>query len=326
MSEPTALILRPVTVALVVLAFGLSAAAVALARVLTHRADRPASDSSARSQDIDCPSPALGGHLPAMVYLPPGYPSRGRYPVIYFLHGLPADPQSYQQLGFVASSLDATGERAIVVAPQGARSADSDREYLDWSPKEDWPRAISHDLTACIDRRYRTLAKRGGRVLAGLSAGAYGAFNIGLRNLQTFGAVESWSGYFAATNPAGTVYLDLGSSGANWAARVPRAGWLRSQLQRYPAFIGFFVGRSDERFYEDNQQFDAALNASGVPHVYRVYPGGHVSALWQSQAGSWLDAALANLGKPATPASASSGDGKPSTSAPASGSSGGAGL
>jgi dipeptidyl aminopeptidase/acylaminoacyl peptidase len=38
-------------------------------------------------------SRALGGTLPFTVYLPPGYAtSSRRYPVIYFLHGLPASP------------------------------------------------------------------------------------------------------------------------------------------------------------------------------------------------------------------------------------------
>jgi enterochelin esterase-like enzyme len=300
--------LRPAIVVAVAVCVSLTAAAVALARALAHQRVRMGADSFVQAQAIDCPSPALGGRLPAIVYLPPGYPSRGRYPVIYFLHGLPAGPQSYRQFGFVADRLAATPARAIVVVPQGARSANSDREYLDWSADENWPRAISHDLPACIDARYRTIARRVGRVLAGLSAGAYGAFNIGLRSLQSFGAVESWSGYFAATNPAGTEALNLGSSSANWAARVPRGAWLRELVQRYPSYIGFFVGRSDERFYEDNEQFDQALSASGVPHVYRVYPGGHSTSLWESQAGAWLDTALAHLGQSATsPAPATSG-------------------
>src|SRR5206468_3449954 len=119
------------------------------------------------------------------------------------LHGLPAAPQSYTQNAFVAQALAAARRPAIVVAPQGARSGNSDREYLDWAPSENWPRAISVDLTACIDRRFHTIRSRRGRALIGLSAGGYGAFNVGLRSLATFGAVESWSGYFVATDPSG---------------------------------------------------------------------------------------------------------------------------
>jgi transposase len=40
----------------------------------------------------------------------------------------------------------------------------------------------------------------------------FGAFNIGLRRLGTFAAVESWNpgGYFVASDPSGLVTLDLG--------------------------------------------------------------------------------------------------------------------
>lgn len=100
-----------------------------------------------RTVSVVCKSPALNGTMPADVYLPPGYASGGRYPVVYFLHGLSASPTSYQQ-------------NAFVVAPQGARDADSDREYLDWDAVEDWPQAISQDLTACIDARFHTIPGR----------------------------------------------------------------------------------------------------------------------------------------------------------------------
>src|ERR1039458_7986107 len=65
-----------------------------------------ASASSAQTVSITCRSPSLGGTLPAIVYLPPGYHNQSRrYRVIYFLHGLPADPSSYTQNAFVAPEL-----------------------------------------------------------------------------------------------------------------------------------------------------------------------------------------------------------------------------
>src|SRR5581483_10813748 len=165
--------------------------------------------SAPQSISLSCPSPSLGGALPALVYLPSGYKgSAKRYPVIYFLHGLPANPGTYETNGFVAASVTADRAAAIVVTPQGARSAGADREYRDWGAGEDWPAAISHDLVTCIDKRYRTIPSRDGRALMGVSAGGYGAFNIGLRSLDVFGAVESWSGYFEATNLAGTAILN----------------------------------------------------------------------------------------------------------------------
>ena len=73
-----------------------------------------------RTSEDSLRSPALDGTLPFTVYLPAGYSSsRRRYPVIYFLHGLPASPYAYRGIGFITSALDALGRPAIVIAPRG---------------------------------------------------------------------------------------------------------------------------------------------------------------------------------------------------------------
>ncbi len=270
---------------------------LAAAVLASKGSTRPAAPGPPQTTSIVCPSRALGGTMPTLVYLPAGYSasSSHRYPVVYFLHGLPASPSSYTANAFVAASLAAAHQRAIVVAPQGARDVDSDREYLDWDAAEDWPTAISQDLPSCIDHRFHTIANRYGRALVGLSAGGYGAMNIGLRHLDRFGAVQSWSGYFVATDPSGDHVLDLGSAQANAAATVPRGQPLKSMLQSLPTQIGFYVGLQDGRFLAMNRQYDAALNRSGIAHIFHAYPGGHTTALWSSQAPTWLSWALQYL-------------------------------
>jgi enterochelin esterase-like enzyme len=266
--------------------------------VLAHRGAAPArhaAPSRARTLSIVCRSPSLGGTMPTLVYLPSGYSSRRRYAVVYFLHGLPANPASYQQNAFVAAALASAGEKAIIVAPQGARDVGSDREYLDWDAAEDWPQAISRDLPACIDSRFHTIAGRYGRALVGLSAGGYGAMNIGLRDLDQFAAVQSWSGYFVATNPAGTKVLDLGSAQANAAATVPRGPELKSRVQSLPTQIAFYVGLQDDRFLTMNRQYDAALRQARIGHIFHTYQGGHSAGLWRTQAPAWLGRALRYL-------------------------------
>jgi enterochelin esterase-like enzyme len=228
-----------------------------------------------------------------MVYLPADYAAGPRrHPVIYFLHGLPAGPSSYTGFGYLAAAARSIRRGAIVVVPQGARSAHSDPEYLDWSPHEDWPRAISHDLTRCIDRLYNTIPGRMGRALIGVSAGGYGALNIGLRHLRTFAVVESWSGYFAATDPTGSHLLKFSSPSATRAAQVPSGTALAHSLSRWPSLVAFYVGRSDRQFFAANQAFDRSLTASGIAHVYRTYPGGHTHSLWQREAAPWFAVAL----------------------------------
>ncbi len=284
--------------AVTLVVFGSAAAAVLASKGKPHaRGDAASVASPARTVSVGCRSPSVGGTMPTLVYLPAGYraASSHRYPVVYFLHGLPANPTSYTDNAFVAASLAAAHETAIVVAPQGARGVDSDREYLDWDAAEDWPQAISQDLTACIDARFDTIPGRDGRALIGLSAGGYGAMNIGLRNLQQFGAVQSWSGYFVATNPAGTKVLELGSPQADAAATVPRGPQLRRRLESLPTQIAFYVGLQDTRFLVMNRQYDAALTRTGISHIFHTYPGGHSPALWRSQAPTWLGWALSYL-------------------------------
>ncbi len=285
---------------LIVAAAALLAAGALIVLAAHGRASRAATRrvgvSLARTVSITCRSPSLGGQFPTLVYLPASYRSGSRrYPVVYFLHGLPANPQSYTQNAFIAHALVSARAEAIVVTPQGARENDADREYLNWSSTENWPQAISRDLTACIDHRFRTVASREGRSLIGLSAGGYGAFNVGLRSLQTFGAVESWSGYFVGTDPSGYHVLKLGSPAAQRAATVPDGPALVKEVARWPSLIAFYVGSSDDRFADANQAFDASLRRYGIAHVFRVYPGGHSGALWQAQAPSWLALAMTYL-------------------------------
>lgn len=247
--------------------------------------------------DVVLPAPSLGGELRAAVVLPPGYATSGeRYPVVYFLHGLPATPFSYRGVGFLQKALGQLSAAAILVAPQGARDGDGDGEYLDWGPGRNWETAVARDLPRYVDSHYRTIGNRRGRALVGLSAGGYGAMLVALHHLPDYGAVESWSGYFHPTDPSGTHSLDLGSRSANaLASGHALVARLKVDTQRRPTFLAFYVGSHDARFRDENERFDAELRAARIPHVFRIYPGGHASAVWSAHASQWLGLALDHL-------------------------------
>jgi enterochelin esterase-like enzyme len=59
-----------------------------------------------------------------------------------------------------------------------------------------WESYLANDVVPWADRRLPTIASQSGRVIAGLSAGGYGAVDIALRHPRLFGVAESWSGYF----------------------------------------------------------------------------------------------------------------------------------
>lgn len=270
--------------------------AAALALALAHAAPAGAERVLERSFH----STALGASEGYAVYLPSGYATSGRrYPVIYALHGLPSDAAGYRDVPIAAwgAIAEAAGRPAIVVAPQGARAGDSDPEWHDWGPGRDWETAVAVELVARIDRDYRTISSRRGRALIGTSAGGYGAALIGLHHLDTFSVIQSWSGYFHATDPAGTGPMDLGSPLANLVASahafvplLPR--WF---LIWEPTYLGFYIGDRDDRFLAENRQLDRELRAAHVTHHFAVYSGGHSGALWSAHARTWIRRALHEL-------------------------------
>ncbi len=242
-------------------------------------------------------SKALKGTVHFSIYLPSDYASSGkRYPVIYFLHGLPGTSLSYRSITQVAAALEASGRPAIVVGAQGSRSGDTDPEWRDWRAGRNWETATSSELVSVVDARYRTIAERSGRILIGISAGGYGATLIALHNPSIYSVVESWSGYFHATTPDGTAALELRSEEADdWANAhklIPRAKRFLS-ADSTPTYFAFYVGTNDSLFKAENLKFYDELRKAGISDVvFHVYSGGHNWTLWSEHAEAWLGKAL----------------------------------
>jgi S-formylglutathione hydrolase FrmB len=252
--------------------------------------------TQSRVLDEGITSVALNGRVHARVILPAGYAnSRTRYPVIYFLHGLPADSKTYRGNSWLIAALEQAGP-AILVLPQGARDDDTDPEYLNWGAGRNWETYVAEEVPHYIDTHFRTIRSRAGRAIIGVSAGGYGATILGLHHLGSFAVIESWSGYFHPTDPTGTEPLARGPA-ANARTFI---GALRSAQQRQPTFFAFYVGRGDKRFLPENVQLDRELTAAHVRHVFEVYRGAHETSLWTAHAESWLGLALAHLAKPTT--------------------------
>ena len=238
---------------------------------------------------------SAAGTLAYDVYLPPGYDSSQlRYPVIYYLHGLPARPGAFTSFTYVPAALEAAQLQAIVVAPQGASSSDPDPEYLNKGPGEEWDTAIAVELPQLIDQEYRTIPTRAARAIVGVSAGGYGAMLLGLHHLPRFAAIESWSGYFHPTDPTGLISI----SSSPWLSAHSFVASLRRAFAVNRTYLGFYVGADDGRFRAENVQFARELSRARVPFVFRMYPGGHSQRLWTAEAPSWLSALVGHLARP----------------------------
>jgi S-formylglutathione hydrolase FrmB len=263
-----------------------------LAGALIAAGASAAASARSRVQDEEFQSAAIAGKLHYEVYLPDDYwTTKRRYPVVYFLHGLPSGANAYQSFGFVERALDQTGKDAILVIPQGARYNESDPEYVDRSGGHKWETAIGTELPAVIDARYRTLATRTGRAIVGLSAGGFGAMHIGIADLDRFAVIESWSGYFHPTDPTGTKALQLGPHDDVHEQLQATRG----VIKKLHTTIAFYIGNGDSRFIAENRQLNGELTAAGIPHTFRVYTGGHEQRLWSQYATPWLALALGHL-------------------------------
>jgi S-formylglutathione hydrolase FrmB len=249
-----------------------------------------------QSRDLDerITSVALQGQVHARVVLPPGYGTSGKhYPVVYFLHGLPANATAYRGNSWMIDALEQAGP-AILVIPQGARSDDDDPEYLNWGAGRKWETYVAEELPHYVDAHFRTIQSRAGRAIIGISAGGYGATILGLHHLGSFSVIESWSGYFHPTDPTGTMALPRGPN-ANAHTFVQQ---VKADEKKRATFLAFYVGSGDTRFRAENVLFDKELRAADVPHVFDVYAGAHQTSLWQAHAVVWLGMALRHLAAP----------------------------
>jgi S-formylglutathione hydrolase FrmB len=181
-------ILRRALVAALCAAGATAPAAPAASVVDTRRIDD-------RLLELTLRTTALTAPTKVRVLLPDGYArSAGRrYPVLYLLHGAGDDFTSWTRSGDAERTT--AGLPLIVVMPDGGRGG----WYTDWrnGGRGGPPRWESYhvgELIPLVDRRFRTVAARRGRAIAGLSMGGFGALSYAARHPDRFTAAASFSG------------------------------------------------------------------------------------------------------------------------------------
>ncbi len=138
-------------------------------------------------------SAALGRDMPVVVYVPDGYQAgKQHYPVLYLLHGAGGDENAWVERGNIqerADQLIASGALPpmLIVMP-GCREC----WWIDGA-RDKAETAFWTELVPTIARRYRTIESRGGMLLAGLSAGGYGAVRFALKYPDRIAAVAAFS-------------------------------------------------------------------------------------------------------------------------------------
>ena len=139
----------------------------------------------------------------AMVYTPAEYEKgKKRYPVLYLQHGMGEDETGWSRQGrmqHIMDNLIAKGEAVpmIVVMESGDikapfRGGDNRQGRSEYG--NTFYRVMLEDLIPTIDERFRTLADREHRAMAGLSWGGHQTFDVVLNNLDRFAWMGTFSG------------------------------------------------------------------------------------------------------------------------------------
>lgn len=267
-------------------------------------------------------SGALDRPLPVAIYRPDGAPPQAGWPVLYLLHGLNGGYRDWPALGGIQGTLDrliaARRIRPIVVVMPDAGNS----WYVDSAAiggPGNYETAILDDLPRAIERDLSVRRDRGGRAIAGLSMGGFGALRLAFKRPDRYCAVASLSGAIWQNMPTdGSADAALRPISADYFRRVDAATVVHG-IDRPPG-NGHFGGVFGRPF--DAQRFNAAnvftllaqqlgagaefpaiyltvgdhdshnlwrgsialyetLMADGVNVDFRVTGGDHVWALWR---------------------------------------------
>jgi enterochelin esterase-like enzyme len=234
------------------------------------------------------------------MFLPAGYTSTQHLPVFYLLHGMPGTPMGFTLNAAIEARLEQLIHAhlikpMILVFPDG-RIGGREQSDSEWAntPSGNYQSYVM-DVVHNVDSRFATLPCRQERAIAGLSAGAFGAANVGLHEASAFGLIQVWSGYFTETHNG--VFAHANPQVMRYNSPVDFVRTMGSTLRRNPLRMFLYVGRSDP----DARQLPGMVNAlrqEGVDFASAVYPGGHSWATWAPHVPQMLEMASRDFAQP----------------------------
>jgi len=217
-------------------------------------------------------SKTVGTKRRAIIYTPPGFSKKNKYPVLYLLHGIGGDEKEWLKGGkpqVILDNLYAENKIGpmIVVMPNG-RAMNDDRAIGNIFDKEKveafttFEKDLLTDLIPFIEKKYPVLSDREHRAIAGLSMGGGQALNFGLGNLDKFAWVGGFSSAPNTKNPE---------------ELVPDPEAARSKLK----LLWISCGSSDGLITISKRTHDY-LFLKNVPHIYYIEPGVHDFKVWKN--------------------------------------------
>jgi enterochelin esterase-like enzyme len=225
-------------------------------------------------------SKTLGTRRQMRVYLPPGYSTDRKYPVIYLLHGLNMDDRQWTascHADIIIDNLLAEGkiQPVLMVFPNGdANMSATNQANAGGSTRgsgalDGWGEPFENDLLKdiipWIESHYSVYGDRDHRALAGLSMGGGQTLNIGLSHIDVFGYI---GGFSSAPNTR-----EFGGM-SNAVKLMPDA-----EAAKKLKVLWVACGNRDG-LIRVSQGVHRMLKENGVPHIWNVDAHAHDDPEW----------------------------------------------
>ena len=222
------------------------------------------------------------------IYTPAGYESgKGKYPVLYLLHGMGGDEDAWAATGRVAGIMDnliAQGKAKpmIVVMTNGCTKHVSAPGYSHegmWRPYMSGSmdgsfEAMFPSIVEWVDSHYRTKAKKTHRAIAGLSMGGFHSMQIS----KEYPTMFDYVGLYSAAIFRGKEGIE---TYANLEAKLERQ--FSEGMKLYWIAIG-----KDDFLYDENVRYRELLDSKCYPYIYRESEGGHIWRNWRIYLGEYV--------------------------------------
>ncbi|CAH0528748.1 alpha/beta hydrolase [Vibrio hippocampi] len=229
---------------------------------------------------VSIPSENTEKNHQATVILPDGYNADTDYSVVYILHGWSGDYKSWHDETAIAKQADL--HDIIIVLPDG----NYDKWYIDSELKNNsnYQTYIGKEVVAFIDDNFNTHKEKSQRAITGLSMGGYGAFNIALNNLDTFGNIGSISGgvdprAFKYNWGLEQVFGDYDQQTQFWDNKTIKNSVHKLIFQGVNISIDCGI---DDFFIQSNRELHRVMMDLKIDHDYTERPGGHTWDYWDN--------------------------------------------
>jgi enterochelin esterase-like enzyme len=134
-------------------------------------------------------SEAIARDYKYTVYLPDAYKTGDqRFPILYLLHGAGGDENEWVAKGGLRETMDALIARRLIQPMVVVMPGHTGAWWVDGA-KDKGETALVKEVMPHAEAKYRVTAATGGRLIAGLSAGGYGALNLMMKYPKMFAAV-----------------------------------------------------------------------------------------------------------------------------------------